>query len=137
MNQPPGTLTYTGQYTQEPFAMELFVYTPEGVDRVALERIEDIEGYRGFKWLNVVGICHVPEVAGVGRYFDLSDLLMEDIFHVWQRSRLDIEKDHLFSIHKMIYLEAQHLVMEHLSMVVMKDTLVTFQEVKTDIFNPV
>ncbi len=134
MNQPPGTLTYTGLHGEESFEMELFVISAGGVQRVKLEKVEEIQRYQGLKWLNVVGINHVAEVAAVGSFFGLSNLVMEDILHVWQRSRMRLEAGRLFSIHKMLYLHRQSLVMEHLSIVMAGDTLITFQELKADIF---
>lgn len=160
-NMPPGSIVYTGDYTDEPLLIEVCQYDAEEADWQTFENgsiktvKKIIENTTQDTWINFVGLNHLDDVLIVCEALGLSPLLIEDLLHVSQRSKLEIDDDILFMTIKMLmlteeardysdkhinekdYLKAYQVTQEHISIVKKGTVLVTFQENKADVFEDV
>ena len=73
----------------------------------------------------------------MGNFYDLHPLVMEDILNTDHRPKVDEYKDYLFIVLKMLYFnKEQQFTVEHISLIVGKNYVLTFQESEEDLFDP-
>ncbi|MBK5214118.1 MAG: magnesium/cobalt transporter CorA [Flavobacteriaceae bacterium] len=137
-NLSPGTVTYTGGKTTTKTQLDIIDYSKEHYERFETHNIEDAFKYEDsthITWINVNGLSNTADIVTLGNHFELHPLIQEDIVSTNQRPKIDEYEDYLFIVFKMLhYDENEQLTNEHVSMVMGKDYLVTFQESEGDVF---
>lgn len=89
-------------------------------------------------WVNVDGLADQLLIDKIGARFNLHYLLVEDVLNTEHRPKADEYEDHLFLTLKMLYrIEGDLVDYEHISFVLGKNLLLSFQEKEGDIFNQV
>jgi magnesium transporter len=89
-------------------------------------------------WLNVDGV-HQPEIIEqVGKSFGVHPLVLEDIANTGQRPKMEDFDDYLFVALKMFRFDEKddETKTEQISLVLGRDFVVSFQESKGDVFDP-
>lgn len=137
-NLSPGTVTYTGKKSITKTQLDIIDYSKEHYDHFETHNIDDafkFEDASHITWINVNGLSNSKDIITLGNHFDLHPLIQEDIVTTNQRPKLDEYDDYLFIVFKMLhYDENEQLINEHVSMIMGKDYLVTFQEAEGDVF---
>ncbi len=137
LNLPPGTLVYTGDYHEETMSIEWITYDEESFLRRSVESIDEVDfASPGIHWLNIYGLTHIPTIRTLGQQFAIDKMTLEDIVHVSSRPKLDVHPGYLFSIFKMVYNREETILKEHLSVILKDNWLLTFQETRGDVFDP-
>src|SRR5690606_33655856 len=104
--------------------------TPEGAFR--------FEEASRTTWINIDGLSNTAEIEKLGKYYGLHPLIMEDIVNTNQRPKIDEYQDFLFIVAKMLYFrEDGQLENEHISFILGKDYVLSFQEAGGDVFDGV
>lgn len=139
---PPGTLVYTGNYKDEPFEIEIYSYNEADYTLSQSNEFGEVipllERDDTFKWVNVIGLSHVNGLDQIAKYFAVDNLVMEDVVHVSQRSKVEHHEDYLFGIFKMSYVGSDdEIYHEHVSMLLKESVVVTFQERHEDVFGEI
>jgi magnesium transporter len=107
--------------------------------------IKDIESCSVYKsngritWINIDGL-RKAEVEAVCAGYNIHALTAEDILSINQRPKMDEAEEYLFCLLNMLYYndETRAVEQEQISIVLMKDTLLSFQEdPHKDVFNPI
>ncbi|MFS4416912.1 magnesium/cobalt transporter CorA [Maribacter sp. 2307ULW6-5] len=141
MGKAPGTVSYLGNKEIAHSQVELIAYDAQNHSRSFLTDLDLIlkaSQAKNVAWLDVVGINDVAFVEALGKKFHLSSLVLEDAVNTEQRPKLDEYDDYIFGVFKMLYVNGQDtIVAEHVALVLLKDTLLVFQEVEDDVFNGV
>lgn len=88
------------------------------------------------RWINVDGL-HPYVVNQLRARFGFHTLAAEDVLRVPQRPKLETFEGHLFIVARMLTLKDGALTSEQVSFFLFKDTLITFQEVGGDIWEPI
>ncbi|MPR36102.1 magnesium/cobalt transporter CorA [Salmonirosea aquatica] len=144
----PGTLTYVGEKTNIKTVIKRIEYNDSFYQEEVASTMEVCipkkvptdQPY--ITWLNVTGI-HEPQVMEqIGKLYQLHPLLLEDVMNSYQKPKVEAYEDgHLFITMKMLHLGktgAGGIWGEHVSFVLGKDYLVSFQEQQSgDVFTPV
>jgi magnesium transporter len=87
-------------------------------------------------WINVDGLSDRNLIDQIAKKFDLHYLLIEDITNVDHQPKTDQLEDHLFLTMKMFYrFDEEKIDYEHISFVLGKNFLLSFQEKEGDIFS--
>lgn len=87
-------------------------------------------------WLNVDGLSDDALIKKISKKFDLHYLLVEDILNTDHQPKADEYDKHLFFTLKMLYrIEGQSIDYEHISFVLGKNYILSFQEKEGDIFD--
>lgn len=140
-NQMPGAVTYTGKKASTTTKLEIIDYSKDHYTKIETEDIEEaykFEVSEHVTWVNVNGLYDTSIIESLGTYYDLHPLIQEDIVTINQRPKIDEYEDYLFIVFKMLYYnEEGELHNEHVSMVVGKNYLTTFQEADGDVFDSV
>ncbi len=140
-NQMPGAVTYIGKKSTAITKLEIIDFSADHYTRVDTEDIEEafkFEASEHVTWVNVNGLNDTSIIEKLGNYYDLHPLIQEDIVSTNQRPKIDEYEDYLFIVFKMLYYNDKgDLENEHVSMVVGKNYLTTFQEADGDVFDSV
>ncbi len=141
LNLPPGSVVYTGTWQNTITSIEVFTYSETKVshnlftDSDYEPELLKMTEMDGITWVNIVGLNVVDTIIGIGESFGLSPMVLEDIVHVSQRSKIEIGDQMIFSIFKMLY--GLPIVHEHLSIILMDRLVITFQENEGDVFGSI
>lgn len=134
---PPGTIVYTGSYTEVPLEIELYVYNQESLKVKTLKEINGDFDPDKIYWFNIIGLNDEAFIKKVGDLFGIHPMELEDIVHVSQWSKIEAKENYVFSIFKMIYQKApsSEWIHEHVSIFWKDNIVLTFQETKGDAFD--
>lgn len=88
------------------------------------------------RWINITGL-KPSSVDSVCKHFGFHTLSAEDVINTHQRPKLEVFEDHYFVVARQIQLIGERLKNEQVSFFLTKDTLISFQEVEGDVFDPV
>lgn len=141
LNQPPGTITYVGRKELKETTLEVIDYNKESIERYSSNSLDDIlkfEEAEKVTWFNVNGLNDTNSIEKLAKHFDLHPLIREDISNTNQRPKMEAYEDYLFIVVKMLYHRNDGLLInEHISIVLGKDYVLTFQEADGDVFNAI
>ncbi len=139
---PPGTLIYTGKNTDEKPELTLYRYDEEHIEEFQRESLGEILAEmrpEKCNWINVSALNNTDLIQEVGDHFDLHPLVMEDILNTVLSPQYEDYEDYLFITLKMMSVDPQNqsIEQEHVSFILGKHYLISFQERKKDVFEPV
>jgi len=137
----PGTMVYIGAEREEPAKITLVDYDVEHLEEREVQP-EDCFAYKDKQtttWINVTGIHDIDVISRLGKGFNLHPLILEDIVNTSQRPKAEEYDDMLFIVVKRLFIKngLTDLGSEQISIVLMNNVVLTFQEREGDDFNPV
>ncbi len=140
--QPPGTLMYIGDASDEEVRISLLDYDPDGLKELTDARVEDILPYRQsptVTWVNVDGLHKTDVVKSIGEYFDIHHLVLEDVVNTTQRPKLEIYDRNLFITLRLIRFdeEADEVRSSQTSLIVGENFLLSFNQHEERMFDPI
>jgi magnesium transporter len=142
LNLPPGTMTYKGKKQSEVTTFEVINYNKDTLKKHDLNKITDVLSLKEsnvISWININGLNNLSDIEQIGAHYDIHPLTLEDIVNTLHRPKIDEFENYLFVVFKMIYFsnndDDSALIYEHISMVVGKNYVLTFQEADGDVFN--
>lgn len=141
LGKAPGATIYIGDKERAETQIEIYDYSKDGFDVHQSNNVEDAFKFKTtdqITWINVNGLNLTDEIAKLGAHFDLHPLVQEDILNTDQRPKVDEYPQYFFIVLKMLYFNKEmQFTVEHLSIVMGKNYVLTFQESEEDIFNTV
>ncbi|APG59488.1 magnesium/cobalt transporter CorA [Christiangramia salexigens] len=140
VNQIPGTMTYVGHKELTETKLDVIDYNLESFERYTSNSPEDAFKFvdeERVTWFNIDGLNNIKDIEKLGEYYELHPLVMEDIVNTGQRPKIEEYQDYLFVVAKMLYYKNGDIENEHISMIVGKNYILTFQESNGDVFDPV
>ncbi|ACN16901.1 CorA2 [Desulforapulum autotrophicum HRM2] len=142
LGQSPGDLIFIGNQKMESVQLRLIDYDTGSLTDQELLDIKDGSHFKETKtvtWININGLHDLDVIKDVGRIFELHPLVLEDILNTGQRPKIEEFDTYLFIALKMIRFdrETETVINEQLGMVLGKNYLLTFQEQRGDVFEPV
>ena len=138
----PGTMEQVGERMADKTSLRVVTYNAAEVrtwpPRDSAEGIFPSIG-QGVTWINVDGLHQVDVVTTLGREFNLSALVLEDILNTDHRPKLEIHDDFLFIVVKMLVPEPARdsFRVEQLSLILGDAFLLSFQESEGDVFDAI
>ena len=139
LNQVPGTVTYIGRKESAETKFEVINYNEGSYESYTPNNPEDAFRFvaeERITWINIDGLSNTQEIEKVGKFYKLHPLILEDIVNTNQRSKIVEYQDFIFVVAKMLYHKSDgHLEIEHISFVLGKDYVLSFQEAGGDVFN--
>lgn len=147
LNQVPGTVTYIGRKESSETRLDVIDYNKETYERYTSTNLQDAFDFENddkLTWININGLTNTTEIEKLGKYYDLHPLMLEDIVNTNQRPKVDEHHGYIFLVMKMLYFQKISgektngtFINEHISIVVGKDYVLTFQEADGDVFEGV
>ncbi|PBQ31563.1 magnesium and cobalt transport protein CorA [Sphingobacteriaceae bacterium] len=128
---PPGTLVYNGNETSAQVKITLIEYNEyEFLEREFYDFHDCTKHLKDnmVKWINVEGVHDIQLVEKIGKLYDIHPLTLEDIVHIDQRPKFEDYEHYVLAIMKMIFYNKEEVHSEQLSMILVKNTVISFQE---------
>jgi magnesium transporter len=135
----PGSPVYVGERDPLETALSIIGYDPSQAWLKPAATVDELLTFKnpgGVTWINVNGLKDSAAVTRLAAIYGIHPLTVEDILDTGQRPKVEEFDDYLFFILKDLHLRGEdELVAEQISLVLMKNTVITFQEVAGDPFN--
>jgi magnesium transporter len=140
--EAPGTLNFTGEQLLENVQIDLYDYDVEQLSEHDLSEIDDSKPYLDSPsktWINISGLHDIEKLKEIWGYFNLHPLIQEDILNTQQRPKIEEYPEHMFFVLRMMSVgqETGELKVEQVSIVLSKNSVISFQEDDDPIFEPV
>ena len=138
----PDDLLFRGKKKANEVLLRIIDFDENTLEEDAINAVREALKYKekdSVTWLNVDGLHNAAIMKEIASTFDLDTLVLAEVMHTQARSRV-IEYDNciLISI-KMLQQneETQQINVENLSIILSDDILISFQERRGDVFEPV
>lgn len=136
----PGTVVYTWDMESKKIDVSIRDYNQTSFVEQNFDTVDDLLKIKKGcnRWINVLGITKTTVLQEIGETLKLHPLVIEDIANTQQRPKFDDMDEYLFVVLKMFRYEKEkhQLGMEHISLILGKNYVVSFQEKWYD-FEPV
>ncbi|MGL6064200.1 MAG: magnesium/cobalt transporter CorA [Fusobacteriaceae bacterium] len=140
---PPGTVVYTGNKTEEKVSINYYTYNNINVEKFKIEDLDTFEKINHDKdktnWLNIDGVHDIGVVEKIGAKYNIDNFILEDIVSINQRPKVEEREDYIYIVVRMMRYNKQEkkIISEQLSLILSEEYLITFQEEKGDVFDPI
>ncbi len=143
----PGTAIFVGTRKVEKAWFSTMRYNEASLQEVS--KTHDISTClepttTGVNWINMTGIHDKESIIELGRRFGLHELRISDILNTDMRPKTDVDKNNIFVALKMPHYDATtsssekvDVMVEHISVVLGPDYVLSFQETEEDVFDKV
>jgi magnesium transporter len=138
----PGSLIHIGEKLGDKVDLSVISYSPENFSEQKncnLEACLTTGALPDKTWINVDGLHDPKIIEAIGKHFGIHSLTLEDILHTYQRPKYENFGEHLYIIVKALNWDEKNkdIRWEQLSIIITKNTLITFGEKPGDIFEPI
>jgi len=122
--------------------MDVLNFTPEHLEEwpdCTVENAGKLTRQDSITWINVTGVRDHDLIYGLGRELSLHPLTSEDILSTGQRPKVEEFNGYIFMVMKMLEFcrKERDIDVEHVSLIVGKGFLISFQEREGDVFDSV
>jgi magnesium transporter len=139
---PPGSLVYTGAPKEGETGIAMISYNQDSVSTASSTDLKAI--HSGMKedmvnWINIDSLHNTMVIEETGKLINIHPLILEDILDVGHQPKIEEYDDYLFFTMKMLELtkNGSDYQFDHVSFVLGKNYLLSFQEHKGDPFDPI
>ncbi len=121
---------------------DLIIYNQESSNRCQCKNLDDLRNNidnEKNNWININDLDDKLQINELCNYFDLHPLLHQDIYDFDHRPKSEDYEDYIFySINMLKSINTDNLIeKEHVSMILHKNLLISFQEIEGDLFNSI
>ncbi len=136
----PGTMIFIGEQQVDKARIDIIQYDTAMLEEmidVSPEQCRDCSKAPGVTWINVNGIHNIGLIESLGKYFDLHPLTLEDIVNTTQRPKVEEFPSYVYAVLKMMSFDeaAKRVEIEHVSLILGKNYVISFQEHEGDVFD--
>ncbi len=140
--QPPGTLEYTGEATNISTEVELLQYNTDSCnfhENIRPGEIKSLLREDRVNWIRLTGLSEISKIEEIGEQFNLHVLVLEDILNTDHLPKIEDLEDFMFITLKIMDYSRKEseLKFEHISFILGKDYLISFQEKENSLFNSI
>jgi magnesium transporter len=136
---PPGSAVYVGDRRPEEMALSIIGYDPAGAWSRSADTVDELLQYRsdsGITWINVNGFRESAAISRLAEVYKIHPLTIEDVLNTERRPKVEEFDDYLFITLKEISNPVDSpFVFDQISLVLTKNTVITFQETAGDSFD--
>ena len=139
---PPGSLIHTGSRKTDNLTIHIVEFDEDNVRTAEATEVAECLAFKNtppVTWMRVVGLHEVEKIGELGKAFDVHPLVLEDILHTTSRSKVEVSDDYVFVVSQLVRanLEEEQIELQHFAMLLLPNTVITFQEEPSEIFDPV
>ncbi|MEE4197787.1 MAG: magnesium/cobalt transporter CorA [Bacteroidales bacterium] len=141
VGQIPGSLIYTGERPPAQKAIRLIQFNEQEVlvnQELAADEIFPKIREDAVNWVHFFTLNQVESIEKAGSFFDIHNLLLEDVLNVDHLPKVEFSEKHVFFTLKILTLTADHqLESEHASFILGNHYLISFKEQRGELLKPV
>jgi len=158
MKLPSGSPVYVGDRPASEMSLSVLTYDSKSAQMASLSGIGELEKYLDSSkktWINISGLKDIDSIKRLGDLFNIHPLTIEDILHTEQQPKIEMFDDYGFLSMKTIKREknfhdqpknkkklfsffgdkkkgeeiTEEFLIDQISIIIMKNVLITFQEI--------
>ncbi len=138
----PDTLLFRGERKADKVYMRVIDFDRQSLDEADLASVKDVIKYKSrdsVSWLNLDGLHDVSVMEDIAQIFDLDQLVLAEVLNTHARPRVVEFSNCLLLSMKMLQHESNSaaIAVENLSIILTKSMLISFQEKRGDVFEPI
>ncbi len=119
----PKSMVYTGEHTNIKTTIKHYQY-----NKTDLIITQDFEKKPALNhYIQVVGLSDVDSIMKLKDFYPIEPFILEDVFNVSQRNKIEERKDYIFAVFHVNYFK-DTLREDYMSLLFFKDTIITFHE---------
>jgi magnesium transporter len=137
---PPGTLVHVGEMRTQQVEIAILDYGEGEYTEKSGASVEDCAAFldsESVTWINVVGLHDIGILKSIGESFQIHPLVMEDILNTEQRPKIQDMGDCVLVLLKMYRPCEGSYESEQVGLILKNQCVLTFQEQKGDVFDPI
>jgi magnesium transporter len=138
----PDELFFTGIQKTDDVLMRIIDFDKSNLEESTISNVDEVAKYKdtsSVTWFNIDGLHHISVMEEVASVFNLDRLILADVMNTDARPKVHEYDNCIFvSLKMMKYDEETNVIsVENLSLIITKAVVITFQEIKGDVFEPV
>ena len=128
----PKSNVYTGKHNKIETKIIHTIYDAKTLEVDGLFGIDDQKKH----YIQVVGLSDIEKISSIKDVYQIDPLILEDIFNVNQRNKIEMKDAYLFCVFNLMYIENEQLKEDYMSLLMTKNTIITFHETEPTFLNP-
>ncbi len=139
---PPGSLVHTGIAYESDIHIQLITYNQEDysiTETNDINKIFPLLKPEQVNWVKITGLHDINQIDELGKYFGLHPLMLEDILNTHHLPKTEDYENHIFLTLKELNLTTKDSIIDkrQISFVLGNTYLISFEEQKSNIFQPI
>lgn len=139
---PPGSLVHTGIAYESDVHIQLITYNQEDysiTETNDINKLIPILKPDQVNWIKITGLHDVNQIDDLGKHFGLHPLMLEDILNTHHLPKTEDYENHIFLTLKELSLTTKDNIIDkrQISFVLGNTYLISFEEQKSNIFQPI
>jgi len=140
-NLLPGKPVYIGDRPALEMDLSIITYDLTSAHMMRLSGVDELEQFNNkskIAWINVSGLKDVDAIKHLCELYDIHPLTIEDILNTEQQPKVEIFDNYRFLSIKTIKQDEtieQKIMIDQISIIIMDDAFITFQEISSGSFN--
>ncbi len=139
---PPDALYFRGQKKMDNVLLRVIDFDANNLEETAVSTVKEVLKYQHkdtVTWFNIDGLHNKTIMEEIARGFQLDNLILAGVMDTQARPKVQEHANCIFLSIKMLQqIEATGLIsVENLSLILTKTVLISFQEKKGDVFEPI
>ena len=142
IGRAPDELFYRGEKKIDEVLIRVIDFDANNLNEQPLKDITEALSYQDKKtvtWLNIDGLHNKELMLNIAKGFQLDELVLANVMNTSSRPTVQEFDNCIFLSIKMLQLNEEdgRLIVENLSLILTKSVLISFQEKKGDVFEPI
>ncbi|MDO9464080.1 MAG: magnesium/cobalt transporter CorA [bacterium] len=138
----PGELVHVGERKIDKIEISVLDYDDKNFHEKEITNIEETFSFKDtptVTWININGLHELDVIEKIGNNFEMHPLILEDIVNTSQRPKYEDFDKYIFVVLKMLMFDdaKKEIISEQVSLIFGSNFVISFQERKGDVFNPV
>jgi magnesium transporter len=139
---PPGSLIHIGEKKTGKITISVLNYDEKQFQEKQVNNVEECFHFKdkpSVTWIDIDGVHDLEILEKLGNCYGLHALVLEDVLNTDQRPKMEDYGDYLYIVLKMIYYDEKtdQIIAEQISLIIGLNFVISFQEGREDVFNPV
>ena len=138
----PDDITFRGEQKMDKVVLRLIDFDAENLEEIAVRSVKEVLPYKQKKsvtWFNIDGLHEAQVIEDIADGFDFDKLILAEVMDVHARAKVKEFDDCMVLSIKMLQQneETDQISVENLSIIITDEVLLSFQEKRGDVFEPV
>ena len=138
----PDDLLFRGEQKTDEITLRIIDYDANNLEENAISKVHEVLEFQEkntVTWLNVDGLHNASIMEEISKGFNLENLILAEVMNTGTRPKVQEYDNCIFMSIKMLQQDSETdlITVENLSLIITKSVLISFQERKGDVFEPV
>lgn len=120
----PKSFIYTGKHETVPTKVTHYHYDEKTLKMSNQFELLNVRNH----YIQVVGLTDTEKIIKALKTFEIDELIIEDIFNVHQRPKIEVKEDYIFGVFRVVYKDHDKINHDYLSLIMKDNLLITFHE---------